>query len=214
MKTILRETEKYLYEYLSKADYEQHEIDYRYEHSLRVANIGLKLAEMENANKKVVVIGCLLHDLGKFDTKINRDHGRISATVARTFLEKFDLSDKEIGDICYAIATHVDGESGYEYEDILEAKIVTDADNIDRYSSSKIKQSRIWELNDPIKSIKAKINTLEERIDQHKQFLEKGILQTPSGNQLFKEKLKLQIYFNTELLNDLKLTVLPEWKSS
>ncbi|MGV8146707.1 MAG: hypothetical protein ACLKAK_09490 [Alkaliphilus sp.] len=48
--------------------------------------MGLSLAELENANKKIIVLGCLLHDVAKFDTDVPVEHGRISAGVARPFL--------------------------------------------------------------------------------------------------------------------------------
>lgn len=209
MNNIINETQKYLYDYLCNSEHDENEIDYRFEHSLRVANIGLQLAEAENANKKVVVLGCLLHDIGKFDTKINKDHGRISAKIAEQFLKKFDLSNKEIADICYSIATHVDGEAGYEYEEILESKIVTDADNIDRFSSSKIRQSKIWELNWEKESINEKITVIEEKILKFKKYLEVDALMTKSGSDLFRKKLELQLHFNTELLKDMRLTKTP-----
>jgi len=39
----------------------------------------------------IVVIGCLLHDVGKFDTEIGIDHGRVSANAARNFLNTLNL---------------------------------------------------------------------------------------------------------------------------
>ncbi len=57
------------------------------------------------------------------------------------FLETLNLSNKQIDDICYAIAVHVDGEAGYSYEETLESKIVTDSDNIDRFGAYRIYQS-------------------------------------------------------------------------
>ena len=119
MESIIDKAQKFLFDHLSESDYDYDEIEYRYEHSLRVANIGLDLSRLENANEKVAVIGCLLHDVGKFDTDDNKEHGRVSAEVARNFLNTLSLSQKEIDDICYAIAVHVDGECGYEYEETL-----------------------------------------------------------------------------------------------
>ncbi len=114
---------------------------YRYEHSLRVSHIGKQISEVEGADTFIVEIGCLLHDVGKFQTEVNRDHGRVSAKVAKVFLETLNLSNKQIDDICYAIAVHVDGEAGYSYEETLESKIVTDSDNIDRFGAYRIYQS-------------------------------------------------------------------------
>ena len=72
------------------------------------------------------------------------------------------ITSKEVDDICYAIAVHVDGQSGYAYPDILEAKIVKDADCIDRFSSSKIKQRLIWGKKDEKLDKQGKINKLNK----------------------------------------------------
>jgi len=208
---MIKKTKEHLYDFLLKSDFDKSEIKYRYEHSLRVANIGLDLAVKEDANKKVAVIGCLLHDLGKFETEINRDHGRVSAKIARPFLETLDLSEKEINDICYAIATHVDGQAGYDYEPIIEASIVTDADNIDRFSSAKILQTKLWEQYDKDRSIEEQIDFYESRMDVFKKYKENNILETKSGNEVFQNKLDLNITFYTSLLEDLKITKEPVW---
>ncbi len=211
MQAIIKKTLDHLHEFLNRAEYEQHEIDYRYEHSLRVANIGLDLAVKENANKKVAVIGCILHDLGKFESLKGIDHGRVSAELAKSFLSTLELTQKEIDDICYSIATHVDGKAGFEYEDIIEAKIVTDADNIDRFSSSKILQSKLWELKDEKISVQEKIETLEARIEKFKDYSNKSTMETKTGNILFKEKLELNILFYSSLIQDLEKTREPIW---
>ncbi|WP_240842696.1 hypothetical protein [Acidaminobacter sp. JC074] len=54
MQDMINQTQKYLYEFLDQSDYDREEIDYRYEHSLRVANIGMDLAEKEKADKKAM----------------------------------------------------------------------------------------------------------------------------------------------------------------
>lgn len=211
MQKLINQTQEFLLGVLSQSEYDQHEIDYRYEHSLRVANIGLDLAVKEKANKKVVVLGCLLHDLGKFESEKGIDHGRVSAELAKPYLKTLNLSDKEITDICFSIATHVDGKAGYEYEDIIEAKIVTDADNIDRFSSSKILQTKLWELKDDPKSKTEKIEDLQNHINKLEGFLVRDRLETPSGNCLFKDKVDMQLQFYSSLILDLKITTTPQW---
>jgi len=211
MQKLINQTQEFLYDVLNQSEYDQHEIDYRYEHSLRVANIGLDLAVKEKANKKVVVLGCLLHDLGKFESEKSIDHGRVSAELAKPYLKTLNLSEKEIADICFSIATHVDGEAGYEYEDIIEAKVVTDADNIDRFSSSKILQVKLWELKDAPKSKMEKIQELQNLIKQLEEYLVRDRLETPSGNCLFKDKVDMQLHFYSSLILDLKITTTPQW---
>lgn len=84
---MIKQCHEFLISHISEANMSEDEKNYRIEHSIRVANIGKFLAERENANVKIVVIGCLLHDVGKFDTEDNMEHGRVSANVAREFLK-------------------------------------------------------------------------------------------------------------------------------
>ena len=206
---ILDRTQKFLHDHLCESGHDHNEVKYRYEHSLRVANIGLELATLENANKKITVLGCLLHDVGKFDTNDNMEHGRISGKVARKFLETLDLSQKEIDDICYAIDMHVDGKSGYEYEETIESKIVSDSDNIERFGAYRIFLRMKWELNDENKSIEQRILEVEGLLLRLNKYYKGNVLETYSGNIKFKERIELQIDFYNKYLDELKMTKLP-----
>jgi len=208
MNEIINKSKDFLLEKLNNSGVDDFEKKYRYEHSLRVANIGLKLAIKENANKKIAVLGCLLHDVGKFDTDKNIDHGRVSANVARKFLETLDLTIKEIDDICYAIAVHVDGKAGYEYDHTLEAKIVSDSDNIDRFGAYRIYQGMHWG-NDDSKSIEERKSVMKERVERLEKYYEKGILETDSGNEWFRENLKFQIEYYNKYIDELDMTIVP-----
>ena len=113
--------------------------DYRWQHTLRVVNIGKQIAESEGANLEHVLAGCLLHDLAHFDDDDNYiNHGRLAAHICRPFLENIGYSEEDINAICYAVAVHVDGESDFEHPQTVEAEIVSDADNIDRFSAYRI----------------------------------------------------------------------------
>lgn len=182
------------------------EIDYRYEHSLRVANIGKRLSVIEGSNERVVVLACLLHDVGKFDTDDNIEHGRVSAKIAKSFLETLELTKTEINDICYAIGVHVDRKCGYHYKDIVEAKIVRDADYIDRFGSSKTRLVISWELNQKPLSINDRVIKTKQALNMYHK-LYNNSLETKSGDQWFKEKIKTQINFHNCYLDELKLTL-------
>lgn len=138
--------------------------------------------------------------------KKNADHGRVSALKAKSFLVSLGLSNKEVEDTCYAIAAHVDGESGYPYEDTIEAKIVTDADNIDRFSSSKIHHCKIWCIGEPIKTVEERIQSYSNKIKKLESYLMHDVLETKSGNETFKEKLHFNINFYRRLKEDLLIT--------
>lgn len=72
------------------------EKEYRYEHSVRVANIGKYIAEKEGLDAEAMVVACLLHDIsycGKFkDSEDYRNHGRYSAKLRARFLRSLALN--------------------------------------------------------------------------------------------------------------------------
>ena len=131
MQAIYDRAIAFLREHLNNsANIDDNEKWYRFEHSMRVANIAKIIAEREGQDVFVVTLAAILHDVGKFDTESFDDHGRVSADVARPFLKTLNLSQRQEDDIHYCIAFHVDGEAGYEYDPIAEAETVCDADNI------------------------------------------------------------------------------------
>ena len=101
-------------EYFSDKEAEK---NYRFEHSVRVANIGKEIAEKESLDTDAMVIACLLHDISyinEFKTREEaRNHGRYSARIARQFLEEIGMEQEIIEDICYGIAIHVDDEADF-----------------------------------------------------------------------------------------------------
>lgn len=208
MEHLIKQCHEYLTSHIFEANMTEDEKSYRVEHSIRVANIGKYLAERENANVKIVVISCLLHDVGKFDTEDNMEHGRVSASVARIFLNGINLSQKEIDDICFAIAVHVDNKCGYDYEETLESKIVSDSDNLDRFGAFRIYQSIAWDkestegaIEDRIKAVQRKINHRLKLKNEHK-------LETNTANEIWEDYLEFQIEFFERYIEELEITTL------
>jgi len=182
--------------YLSNADY-------RWKHTLRVAQFGKVIAENEAGDVELIVAACLLHDIAWFDTTADnsREHGRIGAEKARPFLESLGYNQVQIESICYAIATHVDED----HPDTLEAKILSDADNIDRFGPYRILQWCFADIEDYDK-LAAKLN---ERIHRLEHYRKENPLFTPTGQQLFAEQLSLQIRFFSEFVGEKELSVMP-----
>jgi len=179
-------------------------VDYRWQHTLRVAQFGKVIAENEGADVESVVAACLLHDIAWFDTgaENNRDHGRLGAEKARPILETQGYSARKIKNICYSIAAHVDDD----HLNTLEAKIVSDADNVDRYGPYRILQ---WCFSD-IKDYEKLASKLSERMQRLEQYRDKNPLYTPTGQQLFAEQLNLQLRFFSEFVGEKKLSVIPQ----
>lgn len=182
--------------YLSSAEY-------RWKHTLRVAQFGKVISENKVADVELIVAACLLHDVAWFDTNADncREHGRIGAEKARPVLENLGYNQAQIEIICYAVATHVDEDN----PDTLEAKVLSDADNVDRFGPYRILQWCFADIEDYDK-LAAK---LSERIHRLEHYREENPLFTTTGQQLFTEQLTLQIRFFSEFVGENELSVMP-----
>jgi putative nucleotidyltransferase with HDIG domain len=179
--------------------------DYRWNHTLRVAQFGKVIAENEAADVELVVAACLLHDIAWFDTNAenNREHGRLGAELARLFLDDLGYKPSQVESICYAVASHVDVDQPIT----PEAKITSDADNVDRFGPYRILQ---WCFSD-IDDYDRLALKLSERIHRLEQYREENPLFTPTGQQLFAEQLNLQIRFFSEFVGEKELSVMPRF---
>jgi uncharacterized protein len=179
-------------------------MDYRWQHTLRVTQFGKIIAENESVDVESIVAACLLHDIAWFDTTAenSRDHGRIGAEKAQPLLENLGYRSKTIKNICYSIASHVDEDD----PSTLEAKIVSDADEVDRFGPYRILQ---WCFAD-IKDYEKLATKLSERIRRLEQYRDKNPLFTSTGRQLFAEQLNLQLRFFCEFVGEKKLSVMPQ----
>jgi uncharacterized protein len=177
--------------------------EYRWKHTLRVAQFGKVIAENEFADVELVVSACLLHDIAWFDTNADncREHGRIGAEKSKPILESLGYNQEQMETICYAISTHVDEDN----PDTLEAKILSDSDNVDRFGPYRILQWCFSDIEDYDK-LAAK---LSERIHRLEQYRKNNPLFTLTGQQLFAEQLNLQIRFFSEFVGEKELSVIP-----
>ena len=108
---FVERTEQFLKDTFSNSVYLQaHPTDgeYRIQHSYRVANLAKYIAQQEGLDVTDAVIAGLLHDIAYCEEmptpEAQRNHGRRSAAIARTFLEQQGLDPDRINTICYAIA--------------------------------------------------------------------------------------------------------------
>ena len=183
-----------------------HDPVYRWEHILRVAHYGRQLARAEGADEQLVVAGCLLHDVAHFDPLEDfKDHGRQGARLSRPLLAELGYSASQVDAICYAIAVHVDGQADFQHEHTLEASIVSDADNIDRFGAFRILQWCAPGMDD----YGALVENLRQRVPHLEGYLENSPLETPSGQALFAEQLQRQIIFFKALIAEYELSKMP-----
>ena len=179
-------------------------VDYRWQHTLRVAQYAKVIAENEAIDTELVLAACFLHDIAWFDTnaETSREHGRMGAEKAQPFLESLGYSKKQIKNICYSIAAHVNETN----PETIEAKVVSDADNVDRFGPYRILQ---WCFSD-IQDYEALAAKLNERILRLERYRDENPLYTSTGRQLFAEQINLQLRFFHEFVGEQKLSVMPQ----
>lgn len=204
-KDCVKLTEEFLKRKFDESEYfsdKKSEKDYRFEHSVRVANIGKIIAEKEGMDIEAMVIACLLHDIAyinKFESREEaRNHGRYSAKIARPFLEEIGMEPETIGDICYGIAIHVDDKADFPGERTAFALSIGDADNIDRFDAYRIFENLKWVKYDEmdISEKKEHVQKVLERLENYKNL----DFATETGKNMWLEKLDYQIGFYEKLL--------------
>jgi putative nucleotidyltransferase with HDIG domain len=182
-------------------------LEYRWLHTLRVSNIGYKLAKAEGANIDLAVAGCLLHDITSLRPDDPEDiygHGRVGAQLIRPRLPELGYSSDETENICYSVAAHADGKAGYDYPDTLEAKIVSDADNIDRFDAYRLLEFCQPHMGDFGKLVVA----VEERLTRLEGYRSRRVMETETGHDLFNQKLDMQILVYKALVEQHRLSSL------
>lgn len=178
-----------------------YEPQYRWEHTLRVANYGKHIAEQEGLNAEVVVLACLLHDVAAFERIDPREQGQFSAEIAREFLQSEGCSTETIDHVCYAIAAYTDVENPV----IMEAAALFDADSIDRLGALRTIQ---W-VNHDVDDYYMMIIGLQDRMGHLMEYRARRVMYTNAGHELFNNKLDRQIAFFETLIDEAKLTRLP-----
>ena len=195
------------------ADHED-EKAYRLEHSMRVANLGERIARAENLDVEALVIACLLHDVSYCEEFKNREdklnHGRRSAAIARPFLESLNLEPERVQEICYGIAIHVDDQADFEGERTPLAISVSDADNLDRFDAYRIYLDLEWKAfsKRPIAEKKETVTNTLEKLEKYLQ-VEFG---TSFATQLWVERITFYRTFYQKLLTQLERSDYPAVK--
>ena len=198
-------TAKFLKDELSKMielfPEEKRAIEYRYEHSLRVASIALDIAKKEGLDEDRCYIGALLHDLGysvPYDNpKEYVNHGRIGAKLARPFLESLGYSEDEVNEICYGIAIHVDDKADFEGKRTALAVTIGDADNIDRYDAFRIYDRLTWVdyKNLSLEKQREHVDTVLSSLNKYLDYE----CATRTATLMWKEKISFQLEFYNRL---------------
>lgn len=211
--TNIQKTEAFLKEQFANCAYfMEHPVDgeYRLQHSYRVAYIAGEIARREGLDEEGLIIGGLLHDVGyslPFRTEKGsfgnwQEHGRMSARLARPFLEQLDLGKERVQEICYGIAIHVDGEADFPGEKTAFARSIGDSDDIDRFDAYRIYDTMEWAGFRNLK-IEDKRRWLQEKLDWVSRRLgeQSG---TETARQMIEERLLYQRQYYGKVLEQMK----------
>ena len=204
---LIRKTEAFLKEKFDEGRYfSAHPLEkaYRLEHTWRVANIGRKIAAAEGFDETEMVIACLLHDISYCQDMTEEDwrnHGRISAKIARPFLETLSLPPERLEDICYGIAIHVDEKADFPGRKTAFAMTVCEADNIDRFDVYRIHEnlSNDGFLKMPFSE---KQEYVKKRLARLRELIEIRF-STRTAQEIWTERLQFYILFFEKLAEQL-----------
>lgn len=187
------------------------ELNYRQEHSYRVANIAKEIAEAEGFDVTQAVVAGLLHDIAYCEEMTSREdrmnHGRRSAAIARPFLETLGLHPDDVNAICYGIAIHVDDKADFEWQRTPFCETVGDADNIDRFDAYRIYETLEYRKFSEMR-LADKRETVSDTIERLTRYKEMKF-GTATATKLwikrldyyigFYEKLRAQLHNSTEI---------------
>ncbi|UCH31836.1 MAG: HD domain-containing protein [Candidatus Bathyarchaeota archaeon] len=138
MLKLAKPVSRFVHDYLVKTGKKRENkvwgANYRWEHTLRVAHWARILALGEKADIEQCVVAALFHDVSHFISEDYRKHGTKSAEIAKEFLKSEGVPEAFINEVCYAIESHV----GERNPKTMEAKILQDADTIDRFGYFRI----------------------------------------------------------------------------
>ena len=204
----VEKTRKYLREYLAQSPYfakNPGQFSYRYQHSLRVAAIGARIARADGLDEEALTLGCLLHDISygrEFVTQEDwLNHGRESARIARPWLLDLGLAPAKVEEICYGIAIHVDDEADFAGEKTVLAGLIGDCDNIDRFDVYRVYE--LLEVNGfSQKETGEQLAWLEVVLPPVRQYRELA-MSSPAATAMWRDRLDFQVNFYERLYRQL-----------
>lgn len=103
-----------------------------WDHVLRVRTLALGIAREEGADRQVVELAALLHDIGRHEEEESGGrlcHARLGAAMARELLVQMGAGRDLVAAVAHCVATH--RFRGDERPGSLEAQVIFDADKLD-----------------------------------------------------------------------------------
>jgi uncharacterized protein len=178
---------------------------YRWEHTLRVAHWAWILAKEERADVERNVIAALFHDVSHFVSEDYRKHGEKSAEIAMDFMLKAGFPKDFAEDVSYAVSSHV-GEINPK---TVEAKILQDADTLDRFGHFRILLfGKTADLSN-LEKVKTEIQSFLEYLAKTERG-EFGPMWTKTGKEKIEQFINLYKAVYGEILSEIENTKTPE----
>lgn len=182
---------------------------YGWQHVQRVLHLCEKMAETQNCevDLEVLRVAALLHDIAKrFDRDNPKlDHGQKSAEMAKVFLRKCGLAEPKIKAVCHAIKAH----THFEEAKTIEAKILHDADFIDKLGATGIATIFIKACltNQTIEEVLENYYAEDGKsyVIKHIQWIKKPHLYTAIAKEIAEKRNKITPIFFEQLRKEIKL---------
>jgi uncharacterized protein len=162
-----------------------------YHHTMRVYRLAMKIAEYENADKLIVQLAALLHDVD--DVKVSPET-HTTKKNAVDFMRRNGVNDAVVNSVCRIIAEVSFAGTDSVVPSTIEGKCVQDADRLDAIGAIGIARTFAYggskgrKIYDP--DIKPLINMNEEDYRTN--------LNSTSINHFYEKLLILKDLMNTE----------------
>lgn len=209
MRERIKQVSQFVHDYLMETG-KDHEDEpwgpkYRWEHTLRVAHWIWILAKEEKADTERNVIAALFHDVSHFVSKDYRKHGEKSAEIAMDFMMKAGFPEDFAEDVSYAVKSHV----GERDPKTVQAKILQDADTLDRFGHFRILLfGKTTDLSN-LEKVKTEIQSFLEYLEKSERG-EFGSMWTKTGKEKVGEFINAYKTVYGEILSEIENTKTPE----
>ena len=136
---LIKDEIKYLKNYVEKI-YKKNDPAHDFEHIMRVYRNAERICQSEKANKKLVLISVLLHDIVKLKEPYSRflSSSDASAEKSLKILKKLKLDEKDIDIISEAIINH--SFTKKKISNTIEGQILQDADRLDEIGRASCRE--------------------------------------------------------------------------
>lgn len=180
---------------------------YRFEHSIRVANIAKTIAKNEGFDVDALTVAALLHDISYCEVFPNGkddvvNHGRFSARIARPFIEGLGFDRSASDEMLYGIAIHVDGKADFPGENTHFVQSISDADNIDRFGAYRLHEGLVFR-NFLALPLGKQIELCRVNLEQLSKY-EKMKFATLTATKMWLDNVRMQRDFYSHLLSQLE----------